>query len=204
MTSPSLLARMLHSIVARPWIYNLVQRLTGIEETKRRLAIALHSTSGLLLDVGAGTGNYLDLLPPGTRYIWLDNDRQKLAGFRRVHRGQMAILGDAGRIPVKDRSVDYALSVAVSHHLTDAELDNFLQSLARICRHGFIFMDVLDRPDSRVSRLLWKYDRGSFPRTPYVLRTFLERYFKIQSEEYYSVYHHCMLCLAVPQKRPED
>jgi SAM-dependent methyltransferase len=199
MTFRSLPIRILHKIVANPSVYNLVQSLSGIQETKKRLELVLRSTRGLLLDVGAGTGNYVGLLPPSTRYLWLDNDREKLAGFRRAYPGEAAVLGDASRIPFKEQSVDYAMSVAMSHHLSDAELDSFLRTLARICRRGLIFMDILDQPDSLISRILWRYDRGSHPRGPKSLRTVLQRYFEIESEEYYRVYHACMICLAAPK-----
>lgn len=102
-------------------------------------------------------------------------------------------------MPFKEQGVDYALCVAVSHHLSDEKLDSFFRSVARICRRGFIFVDALDQPDSVISRLLWKCDRGSYPRRPEVLRAFLERYFEVEEEERYRVYHSCMICLAVPK-----
>jgi hypothetical protein len=36
-----------------------------------------------VLDVGAGTGNFAWLLPPAATYLWLDNDLQKLGGFKK-------------------------------------------------------------------------------------------------------------------------
>lgn len=197
MSSRSFAVRLLHRIVAQPAVYDFVQKLAGAEENRRRLRGVLRNVSGLLLDVGAGTGNYVDLLPPGARYVWLDNDPQKLVGFRAKYPFEAAVLGDASRMPV--RAVDYAMSVTVSHHLTDDELDSFLHSLARICRRGFVFLDALAQPQSLVSRLLWRYDRGSYPRTPETLRGFLERYFVVETEERYRVYHSYLLCLATPK-----
>lgn len=197
---PSALARILHRIVAVPAVYNLVQKLAGMEHSRRRLRNALQETTGLLLDIGAGTGNYVDLLPPDALYLWFDNDAQKLDGFRRKHARRLAVLGDAAAIPIRDGGVDYAMSIAVSHHLTDDQLDRFLASLSHICRRGFIFLDALDQPHSRISRLLWRYDRGSHPRTPEALRAHIGRHFVIQREELYRIYHSYLLCTAIPKR----
>jgi SAM-dependent methyltransferase len=202
--APSLFARAIHRIVAAPAVYNFVQRLAGVEQNRRRLRTVLQPITGVLLDVGAGTGNYVDLLPPGARYLWFDNDVQKLGGFLRKHGRQAAILGDAAALPIRERGVDYAMSVAVSHHLTDEQLDRFLASIARICRRGFVFLDALDQPHSLVSRLLWRYDRGSHPRTAEVLHARLEQHFVIEREERYRIYHSYLLCVAAPRRRPAD
>jgi ubiquinone/menaquinone biosynthesis C-methylase UbiE len=203
MSAELLCVRILHRIVAKPVVYNLLQRLAGVEKSRGRARRALANTSGVLLDIGAGTGLYADVLPPGVRYIWLDNDAEKLRGFRRAHPQKLALLGDASRMPIRDGGVDYAMSISMSHHLTDAEFDSFLRAVARVCRRGFLFLDGTDQPQSFVSRLLWKYDRGSQPRKPEVLREFLERYFVVQSEELYRIYHTYLLCLAVPKPTAE-
>jgi hypothetical protein len=118
-----------------------------------------------------------------------------------VHPGELAVLSNAERMAIREGSVDYALSVALSHHLTDSELDGFLASVARICRRGFIFLDAVDCPESAVSRALWKYDRGSHPRKLEDLRGRLDRYFTIETESSYRVYHAYLLCRAVPRPR---
>ena len=194
-----MIRRILHAIVARPAVYNLLQRIAGIRESRRRIGRFLRETSGTVLDVGAGTGNFADLIPASARYIWFDNDRQKLGGFRRAFPTALAVMGDASRMAIRDQGVDYAMSVDVSHHLTDTEFDSFLKTLAGVCRRGFIFLDAVDRPDSMVSRVLWKYDRGRHPRQPDRLRAFLSRYFEIRSEESYRIYHTYLLCLAIPK-----
>jgi SAM-dependent methyltransferase len=199
MSAEPLIVRILHDIVAKPAIYNFLQSMAGFEQSRARMRRILAPTSGVILDIGAGTGLFADVLPSGARYLWLDNDPAKLGGFRRAHPQKLALLGDAARIPIRDGGVDYAMSIAVSHHLTDDELDSFLRSVARVCQRGFIFLDGTDRPQSFISRLLWKYDRGSHPRTPEVLREFLERYFIIRSEELYRIYHTYLLCHAVPK-----
>jgi hypothetical protein len=53
---------------------------------------------------------------PQRRNIWLDNDRQKLHGFQtRASALVLAVLGDGTRIGLRDKSVDYATCIAVTH-----------------------------------------------------------------------------------------
>jgi SAM-dependent methyltransferase len=190
----------LHRIVARPAVYDAIQRIAGLEQTRKHLRPFLRSADGLVVDIGAGTGNFFDLLPLPGLYVWFDNDPVKLKGFKKKHSAALAVLGDASRMPIRDKSVDLALCVAVSHHLTDAELDGFLADAARISRRGLIFVDATRHPHSLVSWLLWKYDRGSNPRPVAQLRGMIQRHFNIELEECYRTFHRFFLCVATPTR----
>src|SRR6185437_6493490 len=109
-----------------PKVYDAVQRVAGAVESQRRLRRALDDIDGaVVLDVGAGTGTLEAILPTQAQYIWLDTDVEKLAGFR-THSTSPAILGDATRLPLRDNSVDWAVSAGVSHHLDDDQLERML------------------------------------------------------------------------------
>jgi SAM-dependent methyltransferase len=152
----------------------------------------------IVLDVGAGTGGGRALLPTDCRYIWLDNDRHKLRGYT-ARPGDWAILGSALDLALASKSVDQALCVAVAHHLRDAELRQALQETARVVRHKLVFLDAIDCPARLPSRLLWSIDRGSFPRSPEVLRTFLEEYYVLEQAEIFTVLHSYFVCVARPK-----
>jgi ubiquinone/menaquinone biosynthesis C-methylase UbiE len=189
-----------HRVVAHPAIYDLVQRLAGRETNLRRLAPTLSvAAGGLLLDVGAGTGEGARAAPPSARYLWLDRDPRKLAGFAAKKRPGLAVVGDAARIGLRDKSVDVALCMAMSHHLSDAELDALLGEVARVCRKRFVFLDALDAPASLLSRVLWRYDRGSYPRRPEALLGALRERFEIDHVERYATLHQFLLCSGSPR-----
>ena len=193
----------LHWVASHPSVYDLVQKLSGRERNLGRLKAFLSDEGGqVVLDVGAGTGACARILPPGATYLWLDNDRQKLRGFRAKMPGALAVLGDATCIALKNKSVDVVLCVGVSHHLADAELDDLFQEAARVCRKKLVFLDPVEKLDSRVSNLLWKYDRGSHPRRKDAICSIMEKWFYIQHREEYAVYHHYVLAVGRPKVGP--
>jgi ubiquinone/menaquinone biosynthesis C-methylase UbiE len=111
------------------------------------------------------------------------------------------MLGDATRLGLKDKSVDYATCTAVTHHLTDTELSAFVHELARVVRCKLILQDAV-QSNGWISRLLWKYDRGSHPRSAQALIAALEIGFAIEHVEYYSIYHRYLLVVGIPRPRP--
>jgi ubiquinone/menaquinone biosynthesis C-methylase UbiE len=200
-----MLARILEYIVARPWIYDRVQRMAGREENYRRLRPLLYRARGeRLLDAGGGTGEIARIIDPSTRYVCIDNDEQKLSGFLSKGGWGMAIVADATRIPLKEDAVHTAVCVAVSHHLTDPELDRLLSELARVCRCQLIFLDALKEKTSLVSNLMWHYDRGRNPRTAEHLLSILRRHFAVEDIQRYKIYHHYLLCIGRPVLAAEE
>jgi len=174
----------------------------GLRQHWPRLAPYLAQTGGqIVLDIGAGTGNYTSLLPQSATYLGLDIDPKKLQAFEAKWPFGLAIVGDATRICLKDKSVDYALCVALSHHLLDSQLSLLFGELARVVRQGLIFLDAVEYKESKISNLLWKYDRGSYPRSMEALCGAIERWFEIEEIERYAIYHHYILCMGKPRHR---
>jgi len=188
-----------HNALSHPKLYDLVQWAVGAAKVRARLIPLLTGPENqIVLDVGAGTGTLRALLPENCRYIWMDNDLQKLRGYR-ARRGDRAVLGSALHLALASNSVDQALLVAVSHHLGDSEFRQTLQEIARVVRHKLVFLDPIDCPARPVSRLLWSIDRGSFPRSQEVLRRFLEEYYVLEQAEVFTVLHRYFVCVARPK-----
>jgi ubiquinone/menaquinone biosynthesis C-methylase UbiE len=192
--------KILHRIVSNPWVFNQVQYLFGFKETCRRLAPYLAQTHNqIVLDVGAGTGNSAPLLPRSATYLWLDNDLKKLQRFRSRWPTGLAILADATRICLKDKSVDHALCIGLTHHLTGIELPLLFSELARVIRQRLIFQDGVVRRESKISNLLWKYDQGRHPRSAHDLCSAIEPWFEIEQKEVYAIYHRYILYVGKPR-----
>jgi SAM-dependent methyltransferase len=193
---PGVIGRAVESIVATPAVYDFVQRLAGAESVIRRIRPVLAQMEGaIVLDAGAGTGSLEAHLPSSAQYLWLDTDPQKLAGFRK-RSTTPAILGDATRIPLRDRSVDWAVSIGVSHHLDDDGLRRMLDELRRVARGRLLFLDPV-LTSKFTSRLLWRYDRGRHPRGAADLRRELAARFSIDFDEEFTVRHRYLLVTAM-------
>src|SRR4051812_11707150 len=132
-----------HFVLARPFVYDLVQRHLG-GDIAPPLVNALAAAGGnTVLDLGAGTGMIADHLPPGATYVWLDNDVVKLRGLEEHEMDCIAVIGDASRLPLADESVDFTATASVSHHLPDEAFASFVQEAARVTRKALIFLDAV-------------------------------------------------------------
>lgn len=198
-----MLLNLAHRLVANPMVYDAVQVLAGANISARRLRPQFEAlrAARVVLDVGGGTGWTRTLWPGDGTYICLDTDPTKLRGYRRKWPDGAALLGDAARLPIADRSVDLVTCVAVFHHLTDAVLAAALQEFQRVLRSSGVLLCVepLWAPSRPFGRLLWRYDRGAHPRSNDALRTLLERGFAPLHTEQYAIWHEYLLWLGRPR-----
>ena len=122
-----------YAILGNPRVYDFQQAHFGaqpvVSKMRAELAQVDHVT---LLDIGAGTGVMAGLVSPNTRYVWLDNDTNKLRGLLSKDIDCLAVLGDATRLPIHDGSADWTLMIEVSHHISDDVLDSCLAEAARV------------------------------------------------------------------------
>ena len=138
-------------------------------------------------------------MPDSTRYIWMDNDVQKLSGYSGRQRNELSAMGDGTQLCFRDKSVDYALCCAVLHHLDDDQVGRMFDELSRVVRRRLIVLDPVECLDRLMSNLLWKYDRGSFPRTGERIRAALGRRFDLEFVDELTVCHRYILCIANPK-----
>lgn len=189
----------LHRIVAVPAIYNLCQFIAGAHFVQRHLRAAIEPLTGInrVLDLGGGTGLQRGLWRKECLYICLDNDQVKLQGFRAHNPSENAVLGDATQTPIRSGSMDIVLCACVSHHIEDESLSRFISEAMRVLKEDghLVFVDALWRRSRGISRVLWKYDRGSHPRTATTLRQVLSRHGTIESAKRFAVLHDYLLCI---------
>src|SRR5690348_15769364 len=103
-----MLTRLLNTLVAHPRVYDLCQFAVGAKTVRRRLAAAVapHKDARIVLDIGGGTGAAMAMWSPASRYVCLDIDPQKLAGYATNNPAGLALLADATDLPIADASVD--------------------------------------------------------------------------------------------------
>jgi uncharacterized protein YbaR (Trm112 family) len=192
---PSALGRLQYAILGNPRVYEFHQAHFGGRPISAQVKRQLEDVGGsTLLDIGAGTGMVGGLIPPGTRYIWFDNDRLKLRGLLSKRIDCWAVLGDAARLPFISDGADWTVMVEVSHHLQDGALEACLAEAARVTRERFLFVDAV-RGSRLRSKLLWQLDLGRFPRTEGELIAALEESFELEKVERFRVNHDHLLCV---------
>ncbi len=192
-----MLVEILHRVVAYPIVYDVVQSLAGTAELDRRVGATLTTLPArtVILDVGGGTGLPTSLWPVGAMYVCVDIDPVKLTAFRRKHRSGTPVCGDATRLPIRSGSIDLLVCKNVSHHLGDGELPGLFRECARVLTAGgrMLFLDAVQAPERWRSRLLWRYDRGSHPRTVEALREAMAVELQITRSEVFTIHHRYLL-----------
>lgn len=191
-----MIRRFLHFVVSKPVIYDQIQSLLGRRKVDLFIKSYVTDVSGkVVLDVGAGTGLTTRILPAETAlYIALDIDPQKLAGFHSNLLRTTVVAADATQLPLQDQSVDYTLCLAVTHHLSDNQLTRLFSELARVTREKMLLLDAIQTPRV-ISKMLWYYDRGSYPRSAQTLQQSIQKFFDLKTTDYLTIFHHYMLCV---------
>ena len=172
----------------------------------RRVAPWLRLAAGaLVLDVGGGTGSLKSLLGDGVHHVCIDLERPKLNGYAARFEDSNPVQADATALPVRTGSVQMVVLALVTHHLTDIDLATVLRESARVLapQGVLVLYDAVWAPRRLAGRLLWRYDRGSNPRTAVQLSTALDRHFRIIDRRDFAVFHRyaafrCQPRLAAP------
>ena len=109
-----------------------------------------------VLDVGAGSG---ELLRQIAEFASTQGRKTTLAGLdlneisaNAIKRDSASfenistIRGDALKLPLADKSFDYAISSLFFHHLTDEQIGAVLTEMSRVARRGIVIIDLHRHP----------------------------------------------------------
>lgn len=188
------LQRLAAALVSRPLVYDLVQTLAGQERVARRLRTALAAMPHRrALDVGSAAGGFAFRL--GVSPVCTDLDPRPLAALRRRRPSTRAIVANAAALPFPDRAFDLVLCLAVLHHLDDATLEGVTAELARIASGRVLVLEPLRNDARGVSRFLWRYDRGRYPRTRDQLLATLSAKMDVIDAAEFAVFHEYLMCV---------
>jgi ubiquinone/menaquinone biosynthesis C-methylase UbiE len=152
-----------------------------------------------VLDVGGGTGRAIAVLDRNARYTCLDTDAKKLFRLREKYPSANVVVGHAAALPAQPGEFELSLCIFVAHHLEDEVLRATLAELRRVCRGPTLIMEPLWIPSRRISRILWRYDQGAYPRSRAALLQEVERYFEIEHVDEWSVFHRYILLRCRPR-----
>jgi SAM-dependent methyltransferase len=131
-------------------------RTDGFPAYDRAKRAAIAGLRGTVLEIGAGRGRNLGLLPSGIAWIGVEPDpgrrRRLAAAARRFGHDREPLAASAEDLPLPGDSVDAVLSIAVLCSVADQ--DRTLAELARVLRPGgeLVFAEHVAAP-----RGSWKY-----------------------------------------------
>lgn len=198
-----MLKHLLHRVVAHPYVYDRIQTIAGVDQLYQRIGAHIGSLgpNAIVIDIGGGTGLSKTLLDLPENYFCLDMDIEKLVGFVSKHNSHKAVLADGAWLPIASGTVDLALCVNVAHHLTDDILTSLVRESLRVIKDTghFVFVDPVWDPSRRIGKLIWRYDRGSNPRTSETLNTFLAREAPPQAWETFTIHHRYVIGVLTKQ-----
>ncbi len=200
----NVIRRLTGALLSLPWTYDLSQRVAGSRQLLvrlRQIAHPLCTPGAKVVDIGGGTGIYRKACPDNVRHMCFDPDPVMLAQYRAKHSGGIAVQCDGAALALGDRTVDLAFVTCVLHHLADEDSAALVQECRRILKPGrhLVFAEPLWAPSNAVGRILWRFDRGSHPRTSQALRTLIEENFSIREWKEFRPMHNVAVCLAVKE-----
>lgn len=190
----------LRDLAHSPRVYELVQAAAGAAKVRERLRPHTRTFAGTrVLDVGAGTGAYVGVVPDPAEYVAIDLDCAQLERLKEKWPHVATRVGDATRLDLEPKSFDNTLCTFLVHHLDDNGLARFTASIREATRDRLVLVDPLRIERRLRSRLFWSIDRGSYPRRAEELLAALERDFTIEHEERFAIHHAYLLCVARPR-----
>lgn len=181
------LKRVLASIVASGFVYDALQHAAGMEGFEVHIKESLKPIARgcVVIDAGGGTGMSRHIWPQDCDYVNVDNDPEKREAFVRKKLPGKAVLGDITALDNGPGSVDYVFNQERDTPPRRRRPRWLLEGLcagSQARRQARLF-DAVHSSDRFVSKLFWRYDRGSFPRERDVLVGALNRYFSASLTE---------------------
>ena len=116
-------------------------RWAGGTRTYRRLLNRLAPRARIVVDLGAGTADLLDALPPNVMTVAVDLNIKHLL-YERGRSRALRVVADANCLPFRDASVDVVTSSHFFHHFEPEENAAILRGALQVVRIGAMASDT--------------------------------------------------------------
>jgi ubiquinone/menaquinone biosynthesis C-methylase UbiE len=159
---------------------SVLQNRFNSEKRNIRENLKIHDR-GKVLDFGCGAGHLSELFKPN-RYIGIDPDKTCINFAKKRYKGIFLCMN--GKIlKFKNSYFDSAIACEVFHHIPDLDLEGVLKEIKRVLKEfgKFIIIDPVpcSYQASVFGKILFKFDRGKYPKEPKKLKDILSKHFKI-------------------------
>jgi hypothetical protein len=118
-----------------------INRWLGGTVTYVRLLRRFAPDANIVADLGAGTADLLDALPPHVMTIAVDVNIKHLL-YQRHRSRALRVVADANHLPFRDASIDVVTSSHFFHHFEPEENAAILRGAWRVARIGAIASDT--------------------------------------------------------------
>ena len=184
-----MLLQKFHKYFENPRLFNLVRGILDGGNTPKIKAVLKQGGYKTILDVGCGTGAYIDMTDQ--YYTGVDNSpsfidycKKNLENEKRKFH-----LTDATKMNFPDKSFDASVIINTIHHLTEEQTVHVLKDMARVSSKAVIILDAIPPKYNPISKFLYSRDRGAYFRTMHeqiqlaekTSRLIVERYFQFKS-----------------------
>jgi SAM-dependent methyltransferase len=144
-----------------------------------------------VLDLGCGIGALSEALD--CDYYGIDSNPHYIRSARRRFRGRFEVM-DCAALAFPDAHFDHVISVAVFHHLDDAQVLATVREALRVCRGGGAMhaIDAILPIDAGawLKRRIFLADRGRHPRRFEDLLGLIDRDFKVSRTSVHRAFPH--------------
>ncbi|MFW6040403.1 MAG: class I SAM-dependent methyltransferase [Thermoplasmatota archaeon] len=105
------------------------------KKEKTHLLSLIEPKNKHILDIATGTGRFAELLvSEGAKVVGIDASKNMLTTGRAQY-----LVGDALKLPFKDKSFDYTISMRFFHLLKSEQINDFIIEVKRVTRNKFVF-----------------------------------------------------------------
>jgi len=158
-------------LARQPACFTLLRKLIefNFPTQKHLIGKCLGNRVGLrVLDIGCGTGEFASVFA-AHEYHGIDISPAYIAYAQGHHQATFSVM-DATRLQFPDASFEFVLVMAILHHLPDHEALQALTEAARVLVPGGMLLVMEDaripQLENRLVRLVQRYDKGEYMRSP--------------------------------------
>lgn len=175
--------------LSNPFIFNATRRLIAGDQSETKKFVRdnlIRYRAKTILDVGCGTGDFVEAVPKECKYLGIDFNKQFISYAGKIYGRKNAkfLFQDVtDKNFYQKKSFDAVLLISMLHHLSDKELEEILPIVKRITKKIVIIADIIPDPSGILRKTMVKIDQGRFVRTKEEKIKIVGKYFNVIRNE---------------------
>ncbi|MFC1821032.1 class I SAM-dependent methyltransferase [Thermodesulfobacteriota bacterium] len=122
--------------------------------------IKLRNNIKTILEIGCGTGHWLNVFEEDTTVMGVDPSFAMLAKAKKTESSYSLVQGSSNQLPIKNNSIDFIYCINAIHHFDYPE--QFIKDCAKILNQNGIFVNICMNPHSGLDEwFIYEYFEGT-------------------------------------------